>query len=167
MLIPGEEDPLQMTSILMGYRQRENVPPQGRLRPFQMGRYQIYFQSNRVFVREDELVLAFQIHGLSPEAKEKGEIRYTLWKDTEEFKSFAKPISSYRDAPNFVEVLSLSEYFPAHYRVQVSFWVGGQEILSERDEFDVTHATSVARPWIYSKLLEGTDDPVYAYVLGL
>ncbi|MGD2294654.1 MAG: GWxTD domain-containing protein [Candidatus Aminicenantes bacterium] len=165
--IPSEEDSLQMTSLLMGYRTRENVPSQNRLRPFQMGRHQVYFQSNRVFVSADDLVLTFQVHGLTQGMKEKGEIRYTLWKDGEEFKTFSKPIADYAEVPNFVESISLDEFFPAHYRVQVSLWVDGREVLYEKDEFDVTHAESIARPWIYSKLLAPTEDPVYDYVLGL
>lgn len=167
LLIPGGQDSLQMTSLLMGYSVKEDVPSQGRLRPFQMGKHQIYIHSNRVFLRQDDLVLTFQIHGLSPEMTEKGEIRYTIFKGDEEFQSFSRPITGYEEIPNFVEEIPLAEFFPAHYRVQVSLWIGGREVLSERDEFDVTHVESIARPWIYSKLLTATDDPVYAYVLGL
>ena len=48
LLIPDEKEDLQMTSILMGYRKRDNPPPERRLRPFQMGVYQIYFQDQLV-----------------------------------------------------------------------------------------------------------------------
>jgi GWxTD domain-containing protein len=167
LLIPGKKDAsVQMTQILMGYRKRENPPPERRLRPFQMGIYQIYFHSNRVFLMQDDLVLTFQIHGLSQELKDKSELKYTFFKDEKEFKTLTKRISEYNEVPDFVEQVSLKEFFPAHYEIRVALLVEKQEVLFETDEFDVTHAESIARPWIYSQLLAATDDPVYAYVIG-
>jgi len=166
LLIPSEKDSFQMTSILMGYRKRDNPPPERRLRPFQMGKYQIYFHAKRVFLMQDDLVLTFQIHGMSQELKDRGELKYTFFKNDEEFKSFTKRIAEYEGVPDFVEQVSLQEFFPAHYRVQVTLWIEKQEVLFETDEFDVTHVESIARPWIYSQLLAATDDPVYAYVIG-
>jgi len=166
LLIPSEKDSFQMTSILMGYRKRDNPPPERRLRPFQMGKYQIYFHAKRVFLMQDDLVLTFQIHGMSQELKDRGELKYTFFKNDEEFKSFTKRIAEYDGVPDFVEQVSLQEFFPAHYRVQVTLWIEKQEVLFETDEFDVTHVESIARPWIYSQLLAATDDPVYAYVIG-
>jgi len=167
LLIPGKKDAsVQMTQILMGYRKRENPPPERRLRPFQMGIYQIYFHSNRVFLMQDDLVLTFQIHGLSQELGDKSELKYTFFKDEKEFKTLTKRISEYKEVPDFVEQVSLKEFFPAHYEIRVALLVEKREVLFETDEFDVTHAESIARPWIYSQLLAATDDPVYAYVIG-
>jgi len=166
ILIPSEKEALQMTSILMGYRKRDNPPPERRLRPFQMGVNQIYFHSNRVFLMQDNLVLTFQIHGLSQELRDRSEIRYTFFKDGEEFKTLTKRISEYNEVPDFVEQVSLQEFFPAHYRIRVALRIEKREVLFETDEFDVTHAEFIARPWIYSQLLAATDDPVYAYVIG-
>lgn len=166
IFIPGEKDVLQMTSILLGYSVKENPPPERRLRPFQMGIYQIYFHSNRVFLMQDELVLSFQLHGLSKDLRDRGELRYTFFKDGEEFKTVTKRISDYKELPDFVEQLSLKEFFPAHYRIRVSLVVNSREVMFETDEFDVTPVESIARPWIYSQLLAATDDPVYSYVIG-
>lgn len=165
-LIPSEKDSFQMTSILMGYKKRDNPPPENRLRPFQMGKYQIYFHAKRVFLMQDELVLTFQIHGMSQELKDRGELKYTFLKNDKEFKSFTKRITEYDEVPDFVEQISLQEFFPAHYRVQVTLQIEKQEVLFETDEFDVTHVESIARPWIYSQLLAPTDDPAYAYIIG-
>ncbi len=166
LLIPSEKDSLQMTSILMGYRKRDNPPPENRLRPFQMGKYQIYFHAKKVFLMQDDLVLTFQIHGMSKELKDRGKLEYTFFKNDEEFQSYTKRIAEYGGIPDFVEQISLQEFFPAHYRIQVTLWIEKQKVLSETDEFDVTHAESIARPWIYSQLLAATDDPVYAYIIG-
>lgn len=166
LLIPSEKDSFQMTSILMGYKKRDNPPPENRLRPFQMGKYQIYFHAKRVFLTQDELVLTFQIHGMSQELKDRGELKYTFLKNDKEFKSFTKRITEYDEVPDFVEQVSLQEFFPAHYRVRVTLQIEKQEVLFETEEFDVTHVESIARPWIYSQLLAATNDPVYAYITG-
>ncbi len=167
LLIPSDkETALQMTSILMGYRKRENPPPERRLRPFQMGKNQIYFHANRVFLMQDDLVLTFQIHGLSMELRNRGKLNFTFLKDGKEFRTLTKQISDYEDVPDFVEQVSLKEFFPAHYRIRVALLFEDKEVISETDEFDVTHVESIARPWIYSQLLAATDDPVYSYVIG-
>lgn len=77
-----------------------------------------------------------------------------------------KTISGYKELPNFVEQISLGEFLPAHYRIRVALIVQNREILFETEEFDVTHAESIARPWIYSQLLAAADDPVYAHIIG-
>ena len=166
ILIPSEGDALQMTSLFLGYKMKENKTSQSRLRPFQIGKQQIYFQANRVFLREDDLIVAFQIHGLDQALRGRGELRYVIFKDGKDFYTIAKKINEYSSMPNFVENFSLKEFLPAHYRIRVSLFIDGQEVLFDTEEFDVTHVASIARPWIYTKFLHGTDDPVYDYLIG-
>lgn len=166
LIIPGESEELQMTSLLLGYRMRPNVPSQHRLRPFQAGRYQVYFQANRVFTQQDDLVLAHQIHGLNPTDTERVEIRYTLLKDDEPYRTFSRRPADYPDLPDIIESLPLADFQPAHYRIRVSLIVAGQEVLSGGEQFDITHAVTIPRPWIFSKLLAPVGHPGYAYVLG-
>jgi len=166
LLIPGDQDTLQMTSLIIGYNMKEGSPAQNRLRPFQIGSYQIYFQANRVFLRQDDLVVSFQIHGLSQELREKGEIKYSFIKNEEEFLTINKRLNEYLEPPNFVEKFSLDNFFPAHYQVQVSLFIDGREILSNKEEFDVTHLEAIPRPWISSQLLPGTDNSLHTYLIG-
>ena len=166
LIIPQDEEALQMTSLILGYNVNKREERQNRLRPFQVGTYQIYFQGNRVFLRRDTLAVAFQIHGLSQVLREKGEIRYTFFKNSEEFRSTTKKINEYTELPNLVEEFSLQEFLPDHYQIQVSLFVDGREVLSESEDFDITHLEAIARPWIYSKLLPDTEDPIYSYLIG-
>ena len=166
LIIPGGSEELQMTSLLLGYRMQPNVPSQNRLRPFQAGRYQVYFQANRVFTQQDDLVLAHQIHGLNPTDTEHVEIRYTLLKDDEPYRTFSRRPADYPDLPDIIESLPLADFQPAHYRIRVSLIVAGREVLSGGEQFDITHAVTIPRPWIYSKLLAPVGHPGYAYVLG-
>jgi len=166
LLIPGEQASLQMTSFLMGYDINKKSPAENKLRPFQIGSNQVFFQANRTFLPADNLVLAFQIHGLTPEQRNKAVLKYTFLKDGEPFKTEEREVQGYEEIPNFVEQFSLQDYAPAHYRVELSLLFEGREVLRETDEFDVTHQTAISRPWIYSKVMPGTDNPVYAYMIG-
>jgi GWxTD domain-containing protein len=166
LIIPQDEEPLQMTSLIIGYTVKQRKAEQNILRPFQMGRYQIYSQGNRVFLRNDTLVTAFQIHGLSQALREKGEIRYTFFKNNEEFRSTTKKVTEYTELPNCVDEFPLQEFPPDHYRIHVSLLVDGREILSDREYFDITYSQALARPWVYSKVLTGTQDPIYAFLIG-
>ncbi|MFB0565505.1 MAG: GWxTD domain-containing protein [Candidatus Aminicenantaceae bacterium] len=168
ILIPQEETPLQMVSMILGYKvkriQSEGIT--SKLKPFCLGQYQVYFQPNRVFLKQDPLVVAFQIHGINEYLREKGEVRFTFYKSGEAFRSISKKVTEFPDLPNIVEEFSLQDFPPAHYRVQVSLMAEGREVLFESDEFDITYLAAIARPWIYSKILPDSNDPVYYHVIG-
>lgn len=166
LLIPQDKKSIQMTSLILGYKINKTKVGENRLKPFKFGNNQIYFQSNRIFLREDDLVVAFQIHGQSQALKEKGELKFTFFKEGEEFHSTTKKIEEYPELPNIIEKFSLREFFPAHYRIQVSLLAENQEVLSNSEEFDITHSEAIARPWIYSKLLPSLQDPIYSYLIG-
>jgi GWxTD domain-containing protein len=166
LVIPDEKNELQMTSLLLGYNVKSNLPGNKRLRPFQSGNYQVFFQANRIFLRTDKLVISFQLHGLSSSQMDKGTLTYTLLRNGEEFHSFTRDVSEYEDIPNIVEQIPLKDFPPAHYVVEVGFQVDGRQVLTEGDEFDLTHVENIPRPWIYNKLLAGMDNPIYDYILG-
>jgi len=166
LIIPQDEEALQMTSLILGYKMKKRETQQDTLRPFQVASYQIYFQANRVFLRQGTLVAIFQIYGLTQALREKGEIKFTFFKKGEEFRTSTKRIAEYADLPDILEEFSLQEFPPAHYRLQVSLFSDGLEVLFESDEFDITHLEGIARPWVYSKVLPGREDPIYSYLTG-
>ena len=166
LLVPGEQDGLQMTSFIMGYRINRRAADQNKLRPFQMGLNQIYFQANRTFLRTDNLVLAFQLHGLTQAQREKAVFKYSFLKNGEPFKTLDRDVKGYLSIPDFIETFSLQEFSPAHYRIEVSLQIEGQQVLYEKGDFDVTHQKAIARPWTYAKLMPGAGNPVYSYMIG-
>ena len=166
ILVPGESDGLQMTSILLGYRAERESPGENRLRPFQVGPYRLHVQPNRTFVLQDNLAVCYQVHGLSPDLRRQGIIRYDFVKNDEVSRTLTRNIGDYPDIPNFVEEFPLKDFYPAHYRLRVTLLSGDDEIIAGEEEFDLTHSEAIVRPWIYSKILSGTSDPAYAYVLG-
>jgi GWxTD domain-containing protein len=166
LLIPQDEQALQMTPLILGYKLNKNPAKQNKLRPFELGSTQVYFQPNRVFLRQDSLVLAFQINGLSQEIKEKGVIKFSFLKGGQEFQSATKKPAECPELPNVIEQFSLQNFPPAHYSVHVSLAVDGKEYLFESEDFDVTYLEAMPRPWLYSKILPETSDPVYSYIIG-
>ena len=77
-----------------------------------------------------------------------------------------KKFAEYPDLPNIIEQFALREFSPAHYRIQVSLFLDGREILYESEYFDVTYAEAIVRPWIYSKVLADITSPVYSFIIG-
>lgn len=167
LVIPQEDGGLQMTSLMLGYAASKKKAGEQRLRPFQIGNDQIFLQSNRVFLQQDNLLLAFQVHGLTEELKERGQLRFTFFKMDEEFRTFTKTFDQYPDLPNILETFSLGEFPPAHYRIQASLFLDSQEVLSDSDMFDITYSEAIARPWIYQQLLSPAQDPIYSYLIGV
>jgi len=166
LFIPGEENALQMTSLIIGYDVRTHKISDNRLRPFQNGNNQILFQANRVFLQQDDLWLSFQIHGIDKDLHEKGQIKYSIKKDQEDLHSFTRNIKENPELPNFLEKIPLKNFSPALYRIQVSLLFDGREVLTESEEFAITHSQKILRPYFYTKSLPGIQDPIYAYALG-
>ncbi len=165
LFIPADDKALQMTSLTLGYQLTHRAGEE-RLKPFKFGSQQIYFQSNRVFARTDSLIVAFQLHGLDPSLRKKGELRFTFFKMGEEYRSVTRTFDQYPELPNITETFSLADFVPAHYRVQVALVADSRDVLSESEDFDITHSEAIARPWIHTKQLPPPQDPVYSYLIG-
>jgi len=95
-----------MTDLLLSYNIAEKILPPNRLRPFQSGKYQVFFQANRVFLKKNDLILTYQIHGLSPSVRENAVMKYTFFQNETEFRNFSRPLKEYADIPD------LQEQFP-------------------------------------------------------
>ena len=166
ILIPAEEGKVQMTALILAYRSSPEEIRRDRLRPFQMGPYRLYFQSSRIFLKQDELGTAFQLNGLSREMQSRGTIRYDFLQNDKPFHSESHPVAEYLSLPDVLQKFSLEKFPPAHYKISAVLVLDGQDVVSGNEEFDITHSPAIARPWIYTKLLAGPDSPAYAVVLG-
>ena len=62
--------------------------------------------------------------------------------------------------------MPLGDLPAAHYTVRVSLARAGTEIVSGSEEFDLSYAESVPRPWFSSRILPEGGDPYYDEVLG-
>jgi GWxTD domain-containing protein len=166
ILIPGKEESLQMTTLLMGHKMKRAAPTQDRFRPFQVGPFQMYSHANRVFLNQDVLYLAFQVHGMSAAMRERGEIKYVFKRGDEVYQALTRPVRDNPEIPHFLESLSLKDFIPAHYSIEVMLHLDGREVLSQSEEFDITHMQVINRPWYYNKLMPGPANPLHSFLIG-
>ena len=164
--IPQAGPAVQMTQPLLGYRAVRLEPAQRRMKAFRVGPYQIQCQPGRTFARQETLVVAFQLNNLSDEAGAAGEVRIDVLKDGQPFRSIRRKPAECPDLPNIVEEVSLADFPPAHYAVRASFASGGAEIVAAEEEFDLSFAEAIPRPWTSSRVLPDPSDPVYAEIVG-
>jgi len=166
LIIPADESQGWVTPLLLGYKSERSEASRDKLKPFQLGGVSILAQANRTFTRSEGLVLGFQVWGLPQNLRDQAEIVLDFLRDEQPFRSYSRRPAEYPAFPDVVEPVNLSEFLPAHYRVRVSVRAGGRELAAGEDEFDVTSLEKMARPWVYSKILPGLDDPVYSLLIG-
>ncbi len=164
--IPSPGTAVQMTQPLLGYRAVRLEPEARRMKAFRVGAYQIYGQPDRTFARGETLVLAFQLHNLPDDPAAAGEIRIELFKDGQPFREIVRKPSEYAGLPDVLEEVPLADFSPAHYAVRVSLVRDGAEVVSASEEFDLSFAESLPRPWFSSRVLPPASDPIYAGIVG-
>jgi len=164
--VPQDGPAVQLTQPLLGYRVARLEPGEQRMKAFRIGPFQVYCQPLRAFTRQETLVVAFQLNNLPGELAAGGEVKIEFLKDGQAFRDIRRKPSDYPELPNIVEEVSLSDFPPAHYTVRVSIGSGGAEIVAAAEEFDLTFAESIPRPWFSSRILPDAGDPVYQEIMG-
>ena len=97
---------------------------------------------------------------------ETGEIIYRFSRDDGDFRTVTRKVKDYAFPEAIVERIPLRDFPPAHYFLDVALHMSEQELVTAREEFDVTFAEGLPRPWFYNKLWPETDSPVYLLTLG-
>lgn len=167
LTIPADDAMIRMSSLLLGYKASLEELKEKRLKPFHLGSYLISCQPNQTFLNTDNLVVAFQIHYLNPEVADKTALKFTIFKNNEEFRTLTKNIREYPDTLNFLQEFPLHYFSPAHYIIQVSLMENNMEFISQKKEFAITALTSIPRPWVHSRILPEIESPYYSYILGV
>jgi GWxTD domain-containing protein len=164
--IPQAAGAVQMTQPLLGYKAVRLEPGQRRMKAFRIGPYQIYCQPGRIFTRQETLVVAFQLNNLADDVSAAGEVRIEFRKDGLPFQAIRRKPAECPDLPNIIEEVPLADFPPAHYTVIASFATAGTEIVTAAEEFDLSYAETVPRPWFSSRVLPDPADPVYPEIMG-
>lgn len=164
--IPQGGAAVQLTQPLLGYKVARLEPAERRMKAFRVGPFQIYCQPNRVFTRKETLAVLFQLNGLADELAADGEVRVEFLKDGQPFRDIRRKPSDYPELPNVLEEVPLADFPPAHYTVRVSVAKAGAEVVSAAEEFDLSFAESIPRPWFSSRILPEAGDPVYPEIMG-
>jgi tetratricopeptide (TPR) repeat protein len=111
--------------------------------------------------------VAFQLLDLGDDLRAKGEVKYSFFREGQPFRETVRKAAEYATLPDIIEDFPLADFPPAHYSVQVSFVADGAEVVTAKDEFDVTFAAGLPRPWIYARILPDPFHPLYARLIGL
>jgi tetratricopeptide (TPR) repeat protein len=164
--IPQAGPAVQMTQPLLGYKTVRLEPGQRRLKAFRIGPYQVYCQPGRVFARAETLAVVFQLNNLSDALAAGGEVRIELLKEGQPVHEIRRRPADYPDLPNVFEEIALAGLPPAHYTLRASLMSGGAEAVSAAEEFDLSYAEAVPRPWFSSRVLPDTADPVFPEIIG-
>ena len=165
--IPGPGTAVQMIQPVLGYRAVRLEPGARRMKAFRIGAYQIFCQPDRTFSRQETLAIAFQLLNLTGAAAAAAEIRLEFFKDGQPFRTIVRNPSECPDLPDILEEVPLSDFAPAHYALKVAVGQGGAEIFSATEEFDVSFAEQLPRPWFFSRVLPDAGDPAYLGIIGL
>ncbi len=163
--IPAERG-IVLSAPLLGYGS-EPSKPDGKMRAFTLGGVKVSCQPGRTFARRDTLVVATQVLGLNDEQRQGGEVRFrVLREDGTVAREVLRRVAEYAAFPDIVERIPLAELAPANYILATSFWVGGREVVSAKDEFALSFAEVLPRPWTYARVLVGPGDPLYLQTVG-
>ncbi len=166
VIIPEDPTRSWITPLLLGYRAEKSTAGPDKLKPFELAGVSIQVQANRTFTRSENLILAFQVWGLPQELRNEAEIGFMFLKDGQPYRSYSRRPIEYPSFPDVVEPVDLAEFLPAHYQIRISINAGGRELAAREDEFDVNALDKMSRPWVYSRILPGLDDPVYQFLIG-
>jgi GWxTD domain-containing protein len=168
-LLP-EGNSFQMSPILLGYKLEKSPSLASMKKAFCLGDIQIMPQAKNVFVRNDTLVVFFQLFRIPAQLEKAGRLRISITGDQRQVYSETRELAGLQDKKNFLLELPLADTAPGYYKIRAALEdEQGTEILVEGKEFQVTNAAAVARPWIISKVMplnEGTQAELDFIVAG-
>jgi len=157
---------IALASPLLGY-QAEAASPDGRLRAFRVGGVKVTPDPGRVFARADKFVVATQVLGVDDALRAGGEISFTISHlDGRTAKESVRRLAECASLPDVVEEMDLASLPPEHYTLRVTVRAEGREIVAAGEEFDLSFAEAVPRPWVYARVSPGPGDPLYLQIQG-
>lgn len=165
--IPQKGVGLELTQPVLGYRVTRLEQPQRKIRAFQVGPFQVFCQPGRIFTAQDTMGIVFQINNLSGDIARSTVLKIQFIKDGQIFREIVRKPSEYPDLPDVLEEVALKDFPPAHYRLQISVENSGKAIAAAAEEFDLTFAAAVPRPWFSSLVLPEVHDPIYDQITGI
>ena len=165
--IPHILETPKMSQILLFYRSESKKESVQSIRPYQLGKFQLYTQPRANFSKSDNLNVFFQIYGLSSKLRREGFIRYTFIRNSSFHSKKDVPLKNYPAGINFMQEFSLAEFLPDYFSLRVSLLDAQEnELFFKEDQFVISRLTRVSRPWIYSKVIPSSENVEYNYILG-
>jgi len=170
IIIPHSPERLEISPLILSPKVEQISSQKTTYRPFQFGDFQIYPSASKYFSPKDKLFICFKIYGLTQDLKENGIIEFSFFKEDKKVHFQRKNINEYneyKDSEIFIEEFTLAKLPLERYEVQISVLdANKEEILVEREDFQISPAAYLPRAWSLSEILPPLDDPLYLYILG-
>jgi GWxTD domain-containing protein len=152
--VPGPVGVVRMSPLLLAYGAEKKPSPPGERVPFKAGDDQLLCQTRKAFSAKDSLVLFFQLSGLREDLRTSGTLRTAFYRDDKEFLSRTVRVAADKAETSVVDAQPLAAFPPGYYQVRVSLLDGqGREAAGARDNFEVSPAAAVPRPFVISKVV--------------
>jgi len=166
--IPEKSALPAITSPLLGYRLEKSVLQSTESLPFKIHSGQMLIPARKTFARKEDLIVFVQVLGLSPELRASGQLKYDIFRKDDLFLSQSKKIVESGTGQDFLEVFPLRNFPPDYYKIEVSLLDSrGAEILTQDEDFEITPAPDIGRPYIISKVQPGVGNEEYDYNVGI
>lgn len=144
--IPEESALPAITSPLLGYQLEENTSKAPEFLPFKIKNDQLLIPARKTFAQKEDLIVFFQVLGLSPELQATGQLKYAIFCRDALFLSQTKKIDEIGTGQDCLEVFPLRDFPPDYYKIKVSLLDSqGTELLTQEEDFEIMAAPKIGR----------------------
>ena len=159
-------DKMAMSQLLLANRV-SNAAGTAVYKPFRFGNRHLLPSPRNDFLASDDLVLCFQLNGLTPELEKNASLEISLFRRGEKVLNREKLLRDINSLPDVLETISLKGQSPAYYNIKVALLDGGKkEILAENADFYITPLPALPRPWVMSVPTAADDFSTFLNELG-
>lgn len=157
--IPEENALPAITMPLLAYRLESSTSTDPELLPFKTKSGQLLIPARKTFARKENLIVFFQILGLSPELQTSAQVKYEIFRRDKLFLDRTNKIDAFSSGQDFLEFFPLRDFPPDYYKIKVSLLNSqGAVLLTQDENFEITTAPDLSRPIIVSKVQPGFDE---------
>jgi GWxTD domain-containing protein len=164
-VIPAEEK-LGMSQLLLANR-KTDAASIAAYKPFLFNGSHLLPSPRNDFLVSDDLVVFFQLHGLTQDLGNNGSLEFSIFRREEKVLSKTLGLRDLASLPNVIETFPLKGYAAAYYTIKAALLDSGKkEILTENGDFYITPQPSLPRPWVVSIPTAAGDDSPFLNELG-
>lgn len=166
--IPEENALPAITAPLLAYRLESGTSNDPELLPFKTKSGQLLIPARKTFAKKEDLIVFFQVLGISPDLRAAGQIKYEIFRRDKPFRNQTKKIDESGAGQDFIEIFPLQDFPPDYYKIKVSLLDSQGSVLLTQDEtFEITTAPDLSRPIIVSKIQPGFDTSEFDCEVGM
>lgn len=153
--------------LVLANRLIENSSYRGMNKPYLIREVQLVPSPRNDFGRADILHVFCQVTGLTEALRAGGSLEFTIADDMKTAYTVKKALTAYPKVPDIFEAIPLASLAPSIYKLRVALLdADGREVGAREAQFLVSLAETLPRPFVMSRPLPPSGDPVFANILG-